>query len=147
MTEPRFTAGPGDREHKRRGEQAEEQRADRQQRDLGRKEDQDQHRAKTRAAGHADDVRRGKRVVQRALKQRPGDAERRADDDRLDGARQAQVEHDLLSVSAPELTAEQRVEHVAEGDAHRAECERGDERRGERDEQPDYDGGPTRHSR
>ena len=81
---------PGEAEDERRGEQAEEERADRDQGDRRGEGDQDQDRAEARAAGHADHVGRGERVGERALQDRPGDAERGADDQRFDRPRQAQ---------------------------------------------------------
>ena len=77
--EPRLDAAPRDRQHDRRRQQPERERPDRQQRDPLREREQDQDRAEAGAAGHADHVRRGERVGQRALQQRARDAERRAD--------------------------------------------------------------------
>ena len=122
---PRFAPDQAIDEDQCRGEQAEEERADWQQRDRAGEDDDDQDRAEPRPAGDPDHVGRGERVGQRSLQDRPSDPQGGADDERLDGARQAQGLDDLL-VGAAAPAAEDDVDHFAEGDLDRAQRQRSD---------------------
>ena len=94
--------------------------------------------------GDPDHVRRGERVGQRALQQRPRDAERGADQDRRERPRQPQLQHDLAQ--RPGVgAAEQRVDDVGRRHAHGAEGERGDEPRRERGRRDRHHGQRPQH--
>ena len=71
-----------------------------------------------------EDARLGERVARHALHQRPGRAERRADEQPELRARHPQVAHDRVGVAA--VVGGERPEHLAERDRARADGERGE---------------------
>ena len=97
----------------------------------------DQRHAQARARADAEHERVGERVAEQRLHQQPGDRERRAGEHRGRGLRQPQIEHDALPRRLGGAAAEQDVGGGAEGDAHRAGGDVGDEEDDEEQRQRD----------